>query len=128
MTFPSIQSVSSGDSYILRKPGDDSRHLWAVLTDPDQDDNVVMVNLTTRRLHSDDTVILRPGDHPFVHHETVIFYQDALLVETRALTEAVRGGVATMHNAFRSDVLTKMQCGLEKSPYTPDDIKAYFQR
>ena len=104
MTFPSIHVVSAGDTYILRKPGDGVPHLWAVLTDPDKDDTVVIVNLTTRQPHSDDTVILHPGDHPFVLHETVVFYQDACLAKTSALTKAVRGGAATMHNAFRPDV------------------------
>ena len=128
MTFASIQVVSSGDTCILRKPGNDIRHLWAVLTDPDQDDKVVIVNLTTRQTHSDDTVILDRGDHPFIRHETVIFYQDTRLVNAYDLTKAVRGGAATMHNRFRADVLTKIQCGLEKSPYTPNAIKIYFQR
>ena len=126
MTFSTIHVVSAGETYKLRKPGDDTPHLWAVITDPNQDDNVVIVNLTTRQPHSDDTVILRRGEHPFVRHETVISYQDAMLVKTSALTQAVRGGAATMHTAFRLDVLTKIQCGLEKSPYTPDIVKTYL--
>ena len=48
MTFSTIHVVSAGETYKLRKPGDDTPHSWAVITDPDQDDNVVIVNLTTQ--------------------------------------------------------------------------------
>ena len=89
MTFSAGHVVSAGETYKLRKPGDDTPHLWAVITNPDQDDNVVIVNLTTRQPHSDDTVVLSRGEHPFVRHETVISYQDARLVKTSALTQAV---------------------------------------
>ena len=120
--------VRPGLTYILQKPGDDTRHLWVVLTDPDDNDKVVIVNLTTRRSHSNDTVTLNRSDHRFVQRDTVIFYQDARLVKASALTNAVRGGVAIMHDPFRPNVLTDIQRGLINPPNTPNLIKEYTRQ
>ena len=69
-----------GDTVILPKPGHETEHLWALVTAVDpQNGEAVMVNLTTRRPHSDTTTVLQPGDHPFVDRPTVAFYADALL-------------------------------------------------
>lgn len=129
MTGPSGGVVSAGDTFVLRKPGRNSiPHLWVVVTDPDDDGKVVIASLTTRRPHSDDTVILRRGDHLFIRHETVIFYRDAQMPMASDLMNAVHGGAATMHAPFHLDILTDIQEGLDRSPHTPNHIKEYVRR
>ena len=129
MTVFSSRVVSAGDTFLLRKPGRNSiPHLWVVVTDPDDDGKVVIASLTTRRPHSDDTVILRREDHPFIRHETVIFYQDARMPMASDLMKAVHGGAATLHAPFRLEVLTDIQGGIGRSPHTPNHIKEYVRR
>jgi len=128
MTLSSSRAVSAGDTFKMRKPDDHNPHLWVVVTDPDDDGDVAIVNLTSRKQHSDDTVTLNRGDHTFIERETVIYYQDARRTKASALTNAVRGGAATVHDPCRLDILTKIQRGLDRSPYTPNDIKEYVRR
>ncbi len=63
-----------GDTIILPKPGAEKEHLWVVVTNPDPNTGeVIMVNLTTQRPHSDTTTVLLPGEHPFLDRPTVAF-------------------------------------------------------
>jgi hypothetical protein len=43
-----------------------------------------IVSVPTFRNSKDQTVILRVGDHPFIRHESTIFYGDAMIVECSA--------------------------------------------
>lgn len=49
-------------------------HLWVVITRPAADGSVVMVNVTSWRQGCDETCIIAAGEHPFVHHQTVVAY------------------------------------------------------
>ena len=63
-----------GDSFMLPKPGQDTEHLWVLITRPHPQTRVaIMVNVTTQRPHSDTTTILPAGEHPFVQKPSVIF-------------------------------------------------------
>jgi hypothetical protein len=48
-----------------------------------------MVNLTTKRPHSDVTTVLNRGDHPFIQRPSVVMYSDARTVNTILLDQAV---------------------------------------
>ena len=48
-------------------------HLWIAVTEPQPDSSqIVIVSLTTLRYDRDQTVILQPGDHPFITHQTIV--------------------------------------------------------
>ena len=71
-------AVSCGETFFLSGTHDTEPHLWIVLTDPEGNPGeVVVVNLTSQRPGSDATVVLQRGDHPFVRHDTVVYYGDA---------------------------------------------------
>jgi hypothetical protein len=82
-----------------------------------------MVNVTTRRPHSDKTTILNVGDHPFVQKPSVIFYADARIVDTRLLDAAVRRGACDAQAAFQPAVIHRIQAGVTASALTPKKIK-----
>lgn len=89
--------LHAGRALVLR----DARmgtHLWFVLTDPDPDRNsMVLVMLVTVKPHTDRTVQLNVGDHPFVRHES----------------------------AVSADLLTRVRAGLLASARTPNDVVEY---
>ena len=120
--------VCAGNTYKLPVRWKSIPHLWVVLTDPDDSDQVIMVSLTTHRKDSDETVVLHRGDHSFVRHKTVVYYQDARFASALSLTKAVRQGVATLHDSCGYDLLYKIQNGALESPHTPNDIKACLRR
>jgi hypothetical protein len=66
--------VTIGETFRLGAGG----HLWMVITMPDgTNGRFVMVNMTTFTVDKDATCVLHVGDHPDVHHDSVIFYADA---------------------------------------------------
>lgn len=83
-----------GDTFLLPKPGVEEDHLWALITKPDPETGkAIMVNLTTQRPHSDTTAIIQPGEHPFVHQPTVVFYADARTIDISLLETALAQGL-----------------------------------
>lgn len=119
--------VGLGNTFMLRKPGSDTEHLWALVTDPDPaSGEAIMVNLTTLRPHSDMTTILQPGDHPFVDRPTVVFYADARLVKAAQVDACLASGMGRAHAPLSAGVLRRIQAGLSVSPFTPQKAKAAF--
>ena len=47
----------------------------------------VCVNVTTRQMYSDTTLVLKPGDHPFIDHESVMNYRDSREVSLPSVEE-----------------------------------------
>ena len=116
-----------GDSYMLPKPGQETEHLWVLITNPDPATHeAIMVNVTTQRPHSDTTTILNVGDHPFVQKPSVVFFADARMVDTRLLDAAVRRGAYNAHAAFQASVILRIQAGLLASTFTPKKIKIAY--
>lgn len=116
-----------GASFMLPKPGQETEHLWVLITHPDPvTHEAIMVNVTSQRPHSDTTTILNPGDHPFIKQSSVVFYADARTVDTRLLDAAVQRGAYRGHAAFDAAVIVRIQGGVAVSPFTPRKIQAAF--
>jgi len=90
-------------------------------------EEVVLVNLTTKRANSDITVVLQPGDHKFVKHETVISYSDTRIVSKSDLVRRVEDKYFEQRDDFSEDILRIIQQGLLSSPFTPNYIKEQCQ-
>jgi hypothetical protein len=118
-----------GDSWMLPKPGQETEHLWVLVTRPDPASReAIMVNVTTQRPHSDTTTVLNRGDHPFIQRPSVVLYADARTVDTRLLDQAVASGSFRAHTAFSGPVLQRIQAGLQTSPFTPKKIKDSYAK
>lgn len=120
------------------KPGDTAwfdemyqqiRHLWVVVTPPEGNSSrAVIVNLTSERAGSDTTVVLHPGDHPFIEAPTVVNYQAARIVRVEWLRKEIEGGFAWADHPFEPPQLKLIQDGALHSPRIPRDVKEYFLR
>ncbi|MCI0390265.1 MAG: hypothetical protein MOB07_16065 [Acidobacteria bacterium] len=121
--------IKSGTCVFLTKPAAKAiPHLWIVLTDPEGDPpQVVMVNLNTKRDGSDTTVVLHPGEHRFIKHETVVNYSDARFVEVGNLQALIAMHRDWQDDDCSDDLLAKIRQGLIDSPFTPNKIKTYCQ-
>jgi hypothetical protein len=113
----------------MPKSGKAIEHLWVIVTETDATTNkAICVNLTTQRSYSDTTCILKPGDHPFVKHDSVINFLDARempidLVE-QALQRKTSQFVCERHEPCSTALLARIQKGLIDSKQTPKGIKA----
>ncbi|MGH9424893.1 MAG: hypothetical protein ACRD2L_01085 [Terriglobia bacterium] len=118
-----------GDTLMMPKPGQDSEHLWVLITNPERaEGKTLMVNLTTKRSHSDTTLVLQFGEHPFITRPTVVLYADARVVEVRNLEAALQQGTVRFHQPVSMELLQRVQSGLLASPFTPPKAKDFFQR
>jgi len=112
---------SCGSSFVL------GGHLWVIVAElfgsPKQ---VMIVNLTSKKPHSDCTVILSSENHRFIKHDTVISYADAGIVQSEYLIKRIQQGDFKQHDNFNHDVIRIIQQGLIDSPRTPKYIKEIF--
>lgn len=80
-------------------------HLWVIVSDPEQDaDNVLIVNLTSWKSYHDQTCILRPGDHPWIQHDSCVNYPDAKVTSISTLEGLLSQGLITPKEAFDEEV------------------------
>lgn len=85
----------------------------------------MLVNLTSQALLKDQSCILNVGDHPFIKHETVINYAEAVISSEEAIFAGARGGVIQHDPApVTSDALKRIQQGALASPQIETRVKA----
>jgi hypothetical protein len=65
--------LNCGDTFLTGDGEEDNFHLWIVITSANEGE-VVTVCVVTAHKRSERLVVLNPGDHPFIQHETVIAY------------------------------------------------------
>jgi len=118
--------MKAGDSVLMPKPGANQiPHLWIVITDPNNNGECVIVNITTYKAISDNTVVLKSGDHPFIKHDSIVEYMDARIVSEQKLEAAIKGGAAISKERCPVSTLAKIQKGILKSPHAARKIVAF---
>jgi hypothetical protein len=97
-------------------------HLWVVLSDPKKDqDNVLIVNLTTLDGRKEKACVLKRGDHPWVRHDTCVNYGDSKVTTLAQLLAAKDGGALKVGEAVSSTLLKRMRDGALASERMPLD-------
>lgn len=81
--------IKRGDAVLMPKYADATPHMWIVLTAPDANNDVVIVNVTSLKNHADQTTILKVGDHPYIKHDSVVLYADARIVPAIPVTQGL---------------------------------------
>ena len=98
-----------------------SLHLWIIATEP-VNDRAVIVSVTTLRHNVDQTVVLQKGDHPFVNHQSAVFFGDSKIVNATMLAEQVANGSVSNHHPCDTRLIDEIGMGLRASPFTPKKI------
>ena len=113
-----------GDTFLMPAPGGAvTPHLWIVVTQPDPRTRLcALVSVTTLRNSKDQTVILRPGDHPFIRHDSTIIYGDAMIVDAERLESEIAAGLALVREGCSKAILKLLQDGVAASPFTRPKI------
>lgn len=119
------QDIYPGTCIKLPKLNNPIPHLWIVLTFPDQNSNVLIVNLTEKREGSDTTVVLYPGEHRSIYKETVVYYADARKAPAKALEEISQKPDYDFDDDLSDELLEKIKSGLLQADVAPA-IKTYF--
>ncbi len=116
--------MDCGDTFLMPAPGGAATpHLWIVVTQPDPQTHLcAILSVTTLRNSKDQTVLLRPGDHPFIRHDSTIFYGDAMIVDALRLESEIAAGLALIKEKCSNVTLKLVQDGVAASPFTRPKI------
>jgi hypothetical protein len=126
-----MASFSSGDTF-LQEDDARSRHLHVVICDATPTDaSVIVVSFNTVRGWTDRTLVLQPGDHPFITRETSVSYNRVTRISVAELSkkEADNQSLAPNFRSFlrqtpvSTDLLQKIRDGAVASPLTPKGMK-----
>lgn len=120
--------LACGDAILMPSPGVSSLHLWIIITDPSKDSGTaVIVSITTRRAHSDLTLIVKPSDHPWIKHDSVVMYSDASIIDTISLEQRIKDypDDYVLQNKCSDALLKMVKSGLLRSRLTPNKIMRY---
>lgn len=121
--------IEPGMAFLAAKQNESREHLWVVLTKPNPgDDRVLVVNVTTRRSHSETTTILPAGCHKFINKESVVYYSDARLVAARQIEALTRNRDIVVQPPVSAEVLAAIQSGVLKSTKIAGFYQSYFRK
>lgn len=124
--------MKEGDAFLGAPPGR-TKHLWVVITEPDESGCVVLVNVTTAtesKQRLDRSCVLDVGDHPFIKHQSLINYQDALKCRADAIDAAIQSLPTTcieQRERFQPSVLRRIKKGALESDSMPRKLKAMIK-
>ena len=116
--------IRAGSSLLLAEPPLYKPHLWFVLTDAQgQPPRVVAVMLRTVARFTDPTVVLGPGDHPFIRHDSAVHYSTARWFSVWAVMAAVKVGTCHLKEDMTDKLLRRVRKGLIESPFTVNALR-----
>jgi hypothetical protein len=104
----------------------EDEHLHVLLTTPSLAGEVVTASISTRRKWSETLVCVHPGEHPFIHLESVVPYHFSAIRTCAAIEAAIKSGAARPKEKASPELVRRMQAGLIDSDFTPPGVRAYF--
>jgi hypothetical protein len=118
-------SFGAGDTFLCEGLGS-KKHLFVVLCEPFGDPPFILtVPLNTLTINTDTTVVLSPGDHPFVVRATAVSY-DLMssmpvnqLLELEKLNRRSVGDSFRRHQPINPELLERIVEGVFRSDLTP---------
>jgi hypothetical protein len=110
--------VNLGDTYQVD-------HLWVVVSLPDDDGAVALVNFTGWRSRLDDeNCVIQPGEHPFVKKMTIVEYRRARVFSPAHQKAFIDSVLCKPHVPVSARLLDKIQQGALRSDLTSGKVKA----
>ena len=105
-----------GDAFYYK----DDMHLWIVISNPNPEQEVVVVSVTTKEPYKDSTCELHAGDHPKIKHDSIVYFRKAKLDSiSRILREKATGHIPSVSSA----ILAKIHDGAAITQFIDSDCK-----
>lgn len=120
--------MNVGDTFLRPAhpmPGE-KQHLWIIITSPNPENQVLIVNITSLKPWQDQTVILNSGEHPFITQQSCVFYREAEIVDNSRLDEAEEKGAIVKRESCSERLIALIRDGLAASPHTKRGVKRFF--
>jgi len=121
--------INVGDSFLIVNPKNNIPHLYVVISKPNNNNQILMVNVTKYKTWKDNSCILIPNDHPFIKQKSVINYSDAIEARSDILEQLANCGRPDVRKErpFNKNIVTKIQDGAKKSNSLPKKFHSYFR-
>ena len=101
--------MDAGSTFLLAQPEHDS-HLWIVLSDPKVDaKRVLLVSLTTATPLKETVCLLEVGDHPWIRHQTCVYYEYPKVVSLEKLYQLKDAGLLIPQEPLASQLLHRIR-------------------
>jgi len=114
--------IRGGDTFLRRSQI--KKHLWVVISYPElcPKDPVVVVSLVSCKPYIERTCILNRGDHPFVKHETAVYYRALQTYSIGRIENIIGSDQVDTLAPMRPAVLARIRGGALHSPMVPQEI------
>ena len=112
-------AVQAGDTFLLPLNSNVTPHLWVILTDPDENGEVLGVNLTSHDVFKDTTVTLEAGDIPSSEEELSFITGESKFSPLRLWSQAFKVVLQNRKSAVRQNFSKKLELVffLQNSPH-----------
>lgn len=102
-------------------------HLYVVLTEPsDEPPTVAVVNFTSHRDNSDETVVLEGGEHSFIKRKTIVNYSQSTVITVAKLQSIIEADLTVLHRERCSpELLERVRKGVWLSPFVIPKFRDY---
>jgi hypothetical protein len=126
--------LQAGDCYLLTTNTDsrgyEVQHLHVVLLDGEQyTNNTIVVPICTYDSpKQDQTTLLEPGEHEFIVRPSYVNYRRAKTASIPDIQRLIDAKTAKQKPQVGNNILTRICEGIMKSPHTPFEVKAAYER
>lgn len=90
---------------------------------------IVSVNFTsvTAEKRIDSACIIEAGEHPFIQHQSYVFYEKIQIIDHEHVCTCVRTGVYRPAQKVSVELLERIVTGIQASSFTPRKFKKLFK-
>ena len=116
-------TISPGETLLKQDP---RNHLWIVLSHANAAGEIAMANLTTHLPEKADhrsCLIVRPGEHPWVQHDSCVRFREAQLRPLSALAAAKALGELPQREECTPALPKRVQIGILESQRVPHEVR-----
>jgi hypothetical protein len=117
--------IPPGYTFLSRRPGYFILHLHIVISKIISG-KVLIVNITTPKTNSDYTCVLKKADHPFIRHDSIVNYADAVDAQIELVKKAIRENTFIPDTPISEELLKRIQEGALKSDAFPPRLLMYI--
>ncbi|EBA4600821.1 hypothetical protein DN122_07275 [Salmonella enterica subsp. enterica serovar Coquilhatville] len=129
------QPISPYRKGTILAPVGGSHHLHIVCNDPVFSpehgcDCVLVVAISTVRpapAFHDPACILEEGDHPFIRHQSFVFYGDAVVWRVPSVIDRTQSGELIPRQVMDDAVFERVLAGFETSDFLVNKVRRFFR-
>ncbi|MPM48912.1 hypothetical protein SDC9_95639 [bioreactor metagenome] len=120
--------VNCGDTFLLDFTGAPNEHLFVVITRViEKLNNFVIVGIeSAENTHSENLVLLSPGEHPFLTKLSSVSYRFAAIMTIEELDSRIKQGTAKKREPMPPEIVARIVKGMKQTRKAPRYVQEYF--